>query len=115
MLSATLPWLAQQAGQQLPGEYRLHVLSGSPPSVLVEAEVEGRDRRLVVATGGGIDHLPNQWATFVHDLRATDLGGRALALEPAGAEGWRTTGDYSGRVRLTYRVDLTFMTGTVRR
>jgi predicted metalloprotease with PDZ domain len=98
------------AAERSVGEYHLRILAGSPPSVLVEADVDVRDQRLAMETGGGIDHLPNQWATFVRELRATDPTGRALALEPVGAEGWRITQSYSGRVRLTYGVDVRFAT-----
>jgi predicted metalloprotease with PDZ domain len=107
---APAPALAQETARSPVGEYRLWILSDSPPQLFIEADVEVRDGHLLMATGGGIDHLPNQWATFVHDLRATDPKGHSLPLDPVGAEGWRIVGGYSGRVHLAYRVDLTFTT-----
>ena len=92
------------------GDYRVRIEHASPPRVVVEADLQPADGVLLMATGGGIDHLPNQWATFVEGLRATDQRGRALTLESRGPEGWRIVTAHTGRVRLTYQVNLSFTT-----
>ncbi len=101
---------AGAAAPRIVGDYRMRVEAGDPPRVTIEADVDSADGRLVMATGGGIDQLPNQWATFVVDLRATDAHGRRLPLEAVGAEGWRVGGSYRGRVYLAYRIDLHYAT-----
>jgi predicted metalloprotease with PDZ domain len=63
------------------------------------------DGKLLIGQFGGIDHLPNQWATFVTNLRVENG-----TVELLGKEGWRT--DARGRVVLRYDVDLSYAEGS---
>ena len=65
--------------------------------------------RLLIAQGGGIDHLPNQWATFVRNLRAASQSGVAVTPNSNGKDGWTT--DVSGPLHLTYDVALDYAEG----
>src|SRR5690349_14383559 len=70
--------------------------------VHIQAKLPAGDGRLLIAQYGGIDHLPNQWATFVH------------ILEPAnarltGSAGW--TIDAKGAIDVRYDVDLAYAVG----
>jgi hypothetical protein len=68
------------------------------------------DGRLLIAQGGGIDHLPNQWATFVRNLHVATLDGSPVASTLTGKEeGW-TIGSHAA-VDLTYDVSLDYAVG----
>jgi predicted metalloprotease with PDZ domain len=75
----------------------------------VRASLPAGDGRLLVATGGGIDHLPNEWATFVRNIRATETTGADVAIRSIGKEGWRSMS--SGPLTLDYEVDLSYARG----
>lgn len=75
----------------------------------VRADLPAGDGRLLVAQGGGIDHLPDQWATFVHGLHVTLRNGTSVEATSIGKEGWRLgRGD---AVEVTYDVDLAYAVG----
>jgi predicted metalloprotease with PDZ domain len=71
----------------------------------VKASLPAGDGRLLIAKGGGIDHLPSQWATFVRDVRVTS-GGSVVTASPAGKEGWTTPA--SGPLDVEYDVSLEY-------
>lgn len=77
----------------------LHVHASLPPG----------DGRLLVAQGGGIDHLPDQWATFVHGLHVTLRNGTTVGATKIGKEGWRLEG--GDAVEVAYDVDLEYAVG----
>ncbi len=89
--------------------YRVEVPAIQPsPRALVTATMHLTSGKLAMATGGGIDHLPNHWTTFVEDLSVEDAAGEALTVEHLGPEGWRIPGGYEGEVQVRYAVDLSF-------
>jgi predicted metalloprotease with PDZ domain len=49
-------------------------------------------------------HLPDGWATFVHDLVATDAEGRRFDLPRAGLNQWRVPAGTSRPIHLQYNV-----------
>lgn len=69
--------------------------------VEVEAHLPAGDGRLLIGQGGGIDQLPDQWATFTKDIRVT-----TATITPHGAEGWTVSTREPVDVR--YSVDLTY-------
>ena len=72
----------------------IHVRAALPPG----------DGRLLIAKAGGIDHLPDQWATFVRDLRV-----EGASATPAGKEGW--TVDATRAIDVRYDVALDYAAG----
>ena len=89
--------------------YRVEIGAIQPaPRATVTARMDVSDGLLAMATGGGIDHLPNEWTTFVHNLTVNRADGGELAVEHIGPEGWRILGDHQGEVRVRYEVDLGF-------
>jgi predicted metalloprotease with PDZ domain len=107
----------QLAAQNLPQKqsaniYNLKILLSDPPSAEIEADVTIKDGRLLMI-GGAVNHLPRGWATFINDIKITDSTGNALKLEEFSDDKYKTQwrvggGDFQGRARLTYRVDLAF-------
>lgn len=75
----------------------------------IDARLPGGDGRLLMAQGGGIDHLPDQWATFVRDLRVRSRDGSPVAATAAGKEGWRIGS--SDAVDVAYDVHLDYAIG----
>src|SRR4051812_4112831 len=80
--------------------YTVHYAGGA--SIHVDASLPGGDGRLLIAQGGGIDHLPNQWATFVRNL--------SINATPAGKEGW-TTATTQDPFTFSYDVALDYAVG----
>lgn len=101
LLAFAAPLLASTA------TYR--VVYDRSPRLHVTASLPAGDGRLLIGTGGGIDHLPDQWATFVRDLHVTTEDGGAVSVTPAGKEGWHI--ETSAPVRVRYDVDLSYATG----
>jgi predicted metalloprotease with PDZ domain len=87
---------------------RYEVRYDGGPTIHVKASLPAGDGRLLIAKGGGIDHLPDQWATFVKSVRVTS-GGSGIAAAPAGKEGW--TLPASGALELEYDVSLEYADG----
>jgi len=90
--------------------YDVHFSGTRPLTMEVQAHLDVVDGRLLVATGGGIDQLPNQWATFVHGLAVQTAAGRTLHAQLAGPEGFQLDSVYTGSVSLQYTVDLEYAT-----
>ncbi|HEX3581059.1 MAG TPA: M1 family aminopeptidase [Thermoanaerobaculia bacterium] len=67
----------------------------------VRAHLPAGDGRLLIGQGGGIDQLPDQWATFTKDIGVT-----GATITPHGAEGW--TMSTHDPVDVRYSVDLTY-------
>jgi predicted metalloprotease with PDZ domain len=59
----------------------------------VVAKLPAGDGHLLIAQGGGIDHLPDQWATFVRNLRVTTRDAKAIATKSEGKAGWALESD----------------------
>lgn len=55
----------------------------------------------------GANHLPEKWATFVRDLKASDAEGKELAVTRTGPARWKVEGAGSGAVNLSYNLSLT--------
>ena len=72
--------------------------------VHVRAILPAGDGHLLIARGGGIDHLPDQWATFVRDLKV-----EGATATPAGKEGW--TVDVTRALDVRYDVALDYAVG----
>jgi predicted metalloprotease with PDZ domain len=102
--AALLLLLGSFHGFAAPAVYRVSYSGGT--SIQVEAHLPPGDGRLLVRQGGGIDHLPAQWATFVRDLRVTNAGGAAVPVTPLGKEGWSAASTEA--LDLSYRVELTY-------
>jgi len=77
--------------------------------VHVEARLPAGDGRLLIAQSGGIDHLPDQWATFVRDLRVRSRDAAAVSVTTAGKEGWRVGSTEA--VDLAYDIHLDYAVG----
>jgi predicted metalloprotease with PDZ domain len=90
--------------------YVVTISASDPLRARVDARFDTSNGALVMAKGGGIDHLPNQWATFVEGLHVADASGRPLTIESNGPDGWKILGGSSGQVRLQYTVNLDFTT-----
>jgi predicted metalloprotease with PDZ domain len=111
--AAAAPQIYAQVSQQQKSAniYNLKISLADPPNVEIEAEVEIKDGRLLMI-GGAVNHLPRGWATFVRDLKVTDVSGNALKLEEFSDEKyktqWKIGNGYKGRARLSYKVDLSF-------
>src|SRR4051812_4327806 len=75
----------------------------------VSAHLPAGDGRLLVAQRGGIDHLPDEWATFIHNLRATSPDGTAVTVTSKGKEGWLSSA--ASDVNVTYDVVLDYAVG----
>lgn len=69
--------------------------------VNVRAHLPAGDGRLLVGQGGGIDQLPDQWATFTREIRVT-----TATITPRGAEGWNLSTKEA--IDLDYSIDLTY-------
>ncbi len=106
-----IPAANGQAADSGKSVYRVAIRLNDPPSATVQADVVIKDGRLLMI-GGSVDHLPRGWGTFVHDLKVSEPNGKQLSLEEFSDERyktqWRVSGNYSGRARLNYRVDLSF-------
>jgi predicted metalloprotease with PDZ domain len=88
-----------------PARYTLSWDGG--PVLHVRAELSTADGRLLIAQGGGIDQLQDQWATFVRNLRVKGLPVGKIAS--TGKEGW--TIPVRGALTVTYDVDLSYAEG----
>jgi predicted metalloprotease with PDZ domain len=95
LLLAAIPASADEA------QYTV-TIAADPIRVSVRAALPAGDGRLLMQTGGGIDHLPSQWATFVRALRVN-----SGSVTSVGAEGWRVSGA-RGPLEVTYEVDLDY-------
>ena len=73
-------------------------------TISVTATLPAGDGRLLIAQSGGIDHLPDQWATFVRNLRADNV-----SPKPLGKEGWSIAS--TREVTLQYDVALDYAVG----
>jgi hypothetical protein len=47
----------------------------------------------------------NGWPALVFNFKAADRSGKPIALESAGAKGWKLAQAYDGRIVLSYDVD----------
>ena len=97
-----------QTIQNTVGSYTITFEANEPLFPAVVAEIYVSQGKLLMATGGGIDHYPNQWASFVKDLLVKDSLGRVMSTRSLGKNGWEVEGNLTGRVSLSYRVDLSF-------
>ena len=73
-------------------------------TIHVIAKLPESDGRLLIAKSGGIDQLPNEWATFVNNIHIA-----GVTIVPAGKEGW--TIDATRPVEVSYDVDLEYAKG----
>lgn len=91
--------------------YNLSISLNNPPTAQVNAEMNLTDGRLFMI-GGSVDHLQRGWATFIKNLKVSDEKGNDLKVTEFSDEKfkaqWRVVGNFNGRVRLSYTVDLSF-------
>jgi predicted metalloprotease with PDZ domain len=92
--------------QDTTGEYRVKV-SENPLSAAVDARIPVKDGKLFIAAWGA-NQLPAGWATFVSEFAARDGSNRPLPFETKPNGVWQLTGGFTGIVRLSYKVDLSF-------
>ena len=104
-LVALLPVSAQSPG--LSGQYRIKISSDNPLLATIEAQIPVTNGRLFMASWGA-PHLPAGWATFVRNLKITDQSNHPLTFEPRSNGVWEISKGFTGNVKLTYQVDLSF-------
>ena len=88
------------------GWYRV-TISNDLLAASVEAEIPVTKGKLFMAPWGA-DHLPAGWGTFVREFQAHDRSDRALSFDPKPNDAWQLASEFTGMVRLTYKVDLSF-------
>jgi predicted metalloprotease with PDZ domain len=88
------------------GEYRV-AFSESPLTAFVEAKIPVADGRLFMAAWGA-NQLPDGWATFLRQFQVRDDSDRLLRYESKPNGSWQLADGFTGNVRLTYKVDLSF-------
>lgn len=101
---------AQRAQAADTAEYRVQISGDVPLVARIVATLPVAHGQVFMATWGGADHLPRSWSTFVRDLEATTLMEEPLAIQERAVGQWLVGKGYSGRIRLTYNVDLSFAT-----
>jgi predicted metalloprotease with PDZ domain len=90
------------------GDYQLSLdVSSETPTIHVRATIPAT-HQLHMAMYGGIDHLPDQWTSFVRDLSITDTQGNAISYHHSGPRGWTLEPEGARELSLSYRVDLSF-------
>ena len=90
-------------------EYRIVFSAEDRRSANIEAELTVTDGKLRMAPWGH-PYLPEGWATFVSDLRITDLLGVPIRFEKAGGEtwgAWHVDASDGMRVKLSYKAEFT--------
>jgi predicted metalloprotease with PDZ domain len=103
---------AMWAGGQTSGAtYSVNLVLSGTPRATVKADLQIVDGRLYMI-GGAVNHLPRGWATFIQNIRVSDMNGKALQIEEFGDDKykaqWRVERNFNGQARLTYDVDLSF-------
>jgi len=88
-------------------EYVLRLAALDQAALEVRATLQTPDATLRMETGGGVDHLPDRWSTFLREVKAEDGSGHALALTRTGPGEWRLP-EGTREVHLAYSVDLAF-------
>ena len=91
----------------MPARYEVAYDGG--PIIHMTAYLPEGDGRLLIAEEGGIDQLPDQWATFIRNLRVTTAGGAAIPATSAGKSGWTIRANVA--VELRYDVALDYAVG----
>ncbi|MBV8518435.1 MAG: hypothetical protein JO197_13645 [Acidobacteria bacterium] len=107
LIAALLPLLVPGALFGATATYRITYRGGD--KLHVDAQLPAGDGKLLIRQGGGIAHLPNEWATFVRDLRVTGGNGAAVSTTALGKEGW--TLGANGAIAASYDVDLAYAVG----
>jgi predicted metalloprotease with PDZ domain len=108
MLGVVHPTPAVRSSSCIPGiagSYTVAIDSATQTSARIDAFLRVPDGRLRMSTGAS-DHLPDHWATFVHDLSVTDARGKVIPLTRDTAAGWKLE-RLTDCARVRYTVDLT--------
>jgi predicted metalloprotease with PDZ domain len=105
-LCSLAPQSARAQTREPVGRYRV-VVSKNPLSASVEARIPVTGGRLFMAAWGA-DHLPDGWATFVREFQVRDESNYRLAFETKPNGVWQLSNGYTGAVKLSYQVDLSF-------
>lgn len=91
--------------------YKVSLSLNNLPTAQIDAELDLTDGRLFMI-GGSVDHLQRGWGTFIKNLKVSDEKGKDLPVAEFSDEKfkaqWRVADNYSGRIRLSYAVDLSF-------
>src|SRR5690348_18329140 len=75
-----VPFLPAQSTARPAGEYVVRFETSPSLRAIVTAHYSEPATRLRMGTGA-IDHLPDMWGTFVHELSASDESGNPVAVE----------------------------------
>jgi predicted metalloprotease with PDZ domain len=102
---ALSPIVAQS--QEPTGQYLIKISHDNPLLAVIKAQIPVTNGRLFMAAWGA-DHLPSGWATFVRNLKVSDQSSRGLPFESKPDGVWQISNDFTGHVRLSYEVDLSF-------
>jgi predicted metalloprotease with PDZ domain len=106
-IAAMLSASAFHSARAASASYEVRYEGGSV--VHISAQLPPGDGRLLIAQGGGIDQLPDQWATFVRELHVMSPGGPPVTVASAGKQGW-SIGSRDA-VQAEYDVDLAYAIG----
>ena len=106
LCSCANPPLAAQT-QESTAQYRIRIGDNNPLVAFIEAQLPVTNGRLFMASWGA-DHLPAGWATFVRNFKVSDESNHQLSFDSKPNGAWQITNGFSGRVKLSYEVDLSF-------
>lgn len=87
--------------------YRVTIKESTPNFVFVEAQMRVVEGHMFMNPFGA-DDQPNGWATFVEGLEIKDATGASLTSTAEQNASWRIAGNYSGVIKLSYKVNLSF-------
>lgn len=103
-LAPPSPGWAKEAAQ-----YELSWTAEDFPLVRVSAELDVVDGKISMFSGlNDAFAEPRGFAAFVRELEVSTLDGRPLSTVPDDESGWTLPGFEAGRVRLRYKVDLSY-------
>ncbi len=99
---------AQSVRQNSKAQYRIKITEERPKFIFVEAQIPVSEGHLFMNRFGA-DNFPNGWATFVQNLEIKDEKDQRLAIAAEPNASWQIAGKYSGLVKLSYQIDLSFV------
>lgn len=88
--------------------YRVTIKESTPKVAFVEVQMPVADGHIFMNPFGA-DDQPNGWGTFVEGLEIRDTKGTMLTAVTEPNASWRIADKYSGVVKLSYKVNLSFV------
>lgn len=98
---------AKSFNQNPSAKYRIKITEETPKFISIEAQMTVSEGHLFMNPFGA-DDQPNGWATFVQNLEIRDEKGGLLSAVAEPNASWRIVGKYSGLVKLSYQISLSF-------